>query len=175
VRSEYTRGGMAIVKVGQDKVPYYVHKAMLVQHSEYFDRAFKGDWKEAQEGVVTLEDIDCQTCMSFYNNRGFANLKPVDIFVHWLYTTKLPRKYSDWFPELEGWDDVGHLGFQWAMLKVRVFADRFLIPAFGQIVECTFIGYVVNETCPYYEVVTYAYEYLHPESPILRAMVDSHC
>lgn len=110
-----------------------------------------------------------------FNNRGFAYPKPVDIFVHWLYTTKLPRKYSDWFPEFEDWDCVGHLGFQWAMLKVRVFADRFLIPAFGRIVECTFIGYIVNETCPYYEVITYAYEHLHPESPILRAMVNSHC
>ena len=105
---------------------------------------------------------------------SFANLKPVNTFVHWLYTNRLPLKCSDWI-DCEYMNEVGHLGFQWAMLKVRVFAHRFVIPDFGQMVECAFIGYIVNETCPYYEIITYAYEHLRPESPILRAMVVSHC
>jgi hypothetical protein len=108
------------------------------------------------------------------HNCKLANLKPVNTFVHWLYTQKLPREYSEWI-EYEDWGDVSHLGFQRAMLKALEFADKFNIPAFRQIVECTFIGYIVYETCPYYEVITYAYEHLRPESPILRAIVDSHC
>jgi hypothetical protein len=107
-------------------------------------------------------------------NCGFTDLKSVNIFVNWLYTRKLPRKCSEWI-EYEDWDDIHHPGFERAILTVRVFADRYLIPEFGQIVECTFIGYMVNESCPYYETITYAYEHLCPESTILRAMVDSHC
>ena len=63
--SEYARGGMAIIKIGPEQVPYHVHKALIAQYSEYFDRAFKGDSKEAKEGIVTLEDITCHTCTSF--------------------------------------------------------------------------------------------------------------
>jgi hypothetical protein len=34
---------------------------------------------------------------------------------------------------------------------------------------------MVNESCPYYKTITYVYEHLRAESPILRAMVDSYC
>ena len=105
---------------------------------------------------------------------GFANLKSVNIFVDWLYTGKLPRKCSEWI-EYENWDDINQTDFERAILTLCVVADRYLIPEFGQIVECTFIGYMVNESCPYYETIIYAYEHLRPESPILRAIVDSHC
>ena len=167
---------MTIIKVGPDKVPYHIHKTLLAQHSEYFDRAFKGDSKEAKEGILTLGEIACHTCTSFQvtTSCGFANLKPVNVFVSWLYTRKLPRKCSEWI-EYEDWDEINHPGFERAILIVRVFADRYLIPAFGQIVECTFIGYMVNESCPYYETITYAHEHLCAENPILQAMVDSHC
>jgi hypothetical protein len=56
---------MAIIKIGLEQVPYHVYKALIAQHSEYFDQAFKGDSKEAKEGIVTLEDITCHKCTSF--------------------------------------------------------------------------------------------------------------
>ena len=51
-----------IVEIGRERVKYYVHGPLLAQHSEYFKGALNGSWKEAQEGVVSLEDVDCETC-----------------------------------------------------------------------------------------------------------------
>jgi len=31
-------------------------------HSEYFDKALKGEWREAREGVVVLEDVEPAVC-----------------------------------------------------------------------------------------------------------------
>lgn len=56
------RNSIVIIKIGPDSVPYHVHKSLLSHHSAYFDRAFKGNWREAEDGVVTLEDVDCSTC-----------------------------------------------------------------------------------------------------------------
>jgi hypothetical protein len=53
---------MAIVEVGATKTKYHIHRALLITHSEYFKKALSGPWKEAQEGIVTPEDIDCETC-----------------------------------------------------------------------------------------------------------------
>ena len=53
---------LAVIKVGADKTKYIVHRSLLMKHSEYFRKALTGSWKEAQEGVVTLEDVDCDAC-----------------------------------------------------------------------------------------------------------------
>jgi hypothetical protein len=167
---------MTTIKVNSEQVPYHIHKGLIAQHSEYFDRAFKDDSKEAKNGIVILEHITCHTCMSFkvVVTCGFANIKPVNIFVSWLYTRKLPRKCTEWI-EIQNLDDISHRGFERAMLRVRDFADHYLIPALGQIFECAFIGYMANESRPCYETISYAYENLCLKCPILQAMVDSHC
>jgi len=36
-----------------------------VHHSEYFRKALSGSWKEAEENVVTLKDVEPATC-TFY-------------------------------------------------------------------------------------------------------------
>lgn len=43
---------------------YYLHRALLTYHSESFRPALTGPWKEAEEGVVTLHDIETSTCRS---------------------------------------------------------------------------------------------------------------
>jgi multisubunit Na+/H+ antiporter MnhE subunit len=54
--------GTIIIEIGPDRKRYYVHRALLVHHSEYFAKALQGSWKEAQEGVITLEDIGTAEC-----------------------------------------------------------------------------------------------------------------
>jgi hypothetical protein len=44
--------------VGPTRLKYYVHKILLVHHSEYFRNALKWPWKEAKEGVIILEDVE---------------------------------------------------------------------------------------------------------------------
>ena len=48
---------MAIVKVGKEPIQqtFHVHKQLLSQASEYFDRAFNGNFKESA-GLLTLEN-----------------------------------------------------------------------------------------------------------------------
>ncbi|KAI4954278.1 hypothetical protein J4E91_001988 [Alternaria rosae] len=52
----------AIVEAGDTKTRSHVHRWLLVQNSEYFKKALSGRWKETQDGVVTLEDVECSTC-----------------------------------------------------------------------------------------------------------------
>lgn len=43
-------------------VRHPVYRGLLAQHSEYFKTALKGPWKEAEEGEVHLEDVQCAPC-----------------------------------------------------------------------------------------------------------------
>lgn len=62
-----------------------------------------------------------------------------------------------------------------ALVKGRVFADRSPVPKFGAIVERLIIDCLIEECSSLCEVVAYAYEHLLSNSPILKAMIDSHC
>ncbi|KAH7084946.1 hypothetical protein BKA63DRAFT_6393 [Paraphoma chrysanthemicola] len=89
--------GIVIVAVGKEGTPYHVHKALLIHHSDYFRKALSGPWKEAREGLVTLEDVEPST---------------FTIFCHWLYTQKFPENESEWeallsFDERLDWRDEG--------------------------------------------------------------------
>lgn len=56
--------GTVFLEAGPDRRRYDVHKALLVHHSGYFRNALKGPWKEAEEGVLTLEDVEPLAGMS---------------------------------------------------------------------------------------------------------------
>jgi hypothetical protein len=58
------RGGIATILAGPDCVKYEVHRAVLTQHSGYFKKALEGPWKEAEEGVIRLDDVEPETCRS---------------------------------------------------------------------------------------------------------------
>ena len=55
-------GGMVIVEIGQESTKYHMHRALLVHHSEYFRKALEGPWKEADEGVVRIDDVGIEEC-----------------------------------------------------------------------------------------------------------------
>lgn len=56
------RDGVVAVEVGPERVRHFVHKALLEEHSEYFKRALNGSWKEAEDRVVCLDNVDCGSC-----------------------------------------------------------------------------------------------------------------
>lgn len=58
------RDGFVAVEVGPERAKYYIHKGLLVEHSEYFQKALSGSWKEAEEKSVCLDDVECSTCKS---------------------------------------------------------------------------------------------------------------
>lgn len=55
-RSACAEGPITLI-IGPDHEKRYIHKALLVHHSEYFRKALSGPWKEAEEGIVRLEDV----------------------------------------------------------------------------------------------------------------------
>lgn len=58
------REAIILVEVGQEGLEYRVHKALLIHDSEYFRKALNGPWKEAEEGKVSLKDVETGTCKS---------------------------------------------------------------------------------------------------------------
>jgi len=46
-----------LVRVGEEKKDYALHKRLLVHHSEYFRGALSGNFRETSVGVILLNDI----------------------------------------------------------------------------------------------------------------------
>jgi hypothetical protein len=56
---------MVQVIVGADKKPYTFHKKLIRQHSEYFSRAFGPNFKEGEESILYLAEVDETSCLLF--------------------------------------------------------------------------------------------------------------
>lgn len=48
---------LVVVEIA-DGIKHRLYHALLVRHSEYFKTALKGPWKEAEEGVIRLLDVE---------------------------------------------------------------------------------------------------------------------
>ncbi|KAH7345949.1 hypothetical protein BKA66DRAFT_576754 [Pyrenochaeta sp. MPI-SDFR-AT-0127] len=150
---------LIVVEVGTTKTKYYVHRSLLIEHSEFFKKALSGQWKEAQEGVVTVDDVDCST---------------FDIFVNWMYTQRLPEDDDEWSNGLgRGPRMIGEPILM--RVKAMVLGDRILAPVFEREVRHGLIRELVDERGLCYEPIIYAFANLPSEHPILDLMVDVHC
>ncbi|KAF3039205.1 hypothetical protein E8E12_007965 [Didymella heteroderae] len=159
------RDGVVAVEVGPERVKHFVHKALLEEHSEYFQKALNGSWKEGEDKVVCLDDID------------------FGVFSDWLYTGKLPAMDEGWNEEEYRMDLDAKSNTQWhtatqvAMLKAYAFADRMLSPGLRKALEHEIIAYFVDdggrEVC--YRAAIHAFAHLPSASPVLQVMIDAHC
>ncbi|KAF2127077.1 hypothetical protein P153DRAFT_432919 [Dothidotthia symphoricarpi CBS 119687] len=158
--SAATRDEIVTIEIGPEHTKHLIHKALLIEHSEYFKKALNGPWKEAQNGAISLEDVDSGT---------------FDIFVDWLYSQKLPATNRDWAFGVDESDNtiVAHAR-QLARIKAYTFGDRFLCLEFAKAVRNSLVDHLVTQS-PYYDVVIHAFTNLPPENPILRLLVDCHC
>jgi hypothetical protein len=55
-------GFMATVVLEPQNTEYKVHKALLIDTSDYFKKALEGPWKEAEEQTVIVKDVESDTC-----------------------------------------------------------------------------------------------------------------
>ncbi|KAH4616360.1 hypothetical protein HBH55_208580 [Parastagonospora nodorum] len=155
--------GTIILEIGPDRLKYYVHKALLVHYSEYFRNALKGPWKEAEEGVVKLVDVQPAA---------------VNIFMHWLYIQDLPREH-----DFRAWEDIlareRQTNFEIAMIRAYAFADRFLIPTFRRAINKTIVEYFKCGdpalVCNIPDLATEAFSKIPADRPILQFLVDEYC
>ena len=138
-----------VIKVGEGdaQVEYHVHRAFLVHYSAYFRGALNGNFKEAIEGCVHLEDVEAGV---------------FEVFLEWLYTQKLPR-------------NMAHIQTAEAEIKVvklYTLADRLLVPD----LERTLIDVVFSDKpSPLYESIFFAFTHLPVGNPLLQLLVDKHC
>jgi hypothetical protein len=150
IPSSVTSAGTVIVEIGPDRTKHVVHKALLIQHFEYFQKALQGQRKEAREGIVVLEDIESTVCeYRVVSHRAFAVeilnseiVCIVNFFVHWLYTQSLPAPNDH-----VGWNSAcGNLTSDHGELKIKTYAiaDRFQAPVFHRAINKNFVDDVIR-------------------------------
>ncbi|KAL1597396.1 hypothetical protein SLS59_007426 [Nothophoma quercina] len=149
------RSGIVAVEVGPDRVKYYIHEALLVEHSEYFQKALNGPWMEAKG-------------------------KSFDVFVDWLYYGRLPPEYEGWLEEGpgEGVDYAWFVAMEQARIRVCALGDRLLSASFCRAAEHDFIDRLdiaAGSVTPYPQVIIFAFAHLPPTSLILQALIDVYC
>lgn len=194
MRSEMAAQGTSsfiTVKIGSDVKAYTVHKDILVHHSEYFEKALRNDWQEAQDRIVVLSDVDPVTFDLFLNwtqqhmlrlDVARASLEDVD------------DEYEDASPSMDldndggnatrtvsfahgSWDDFSPFDIDLLlMLQATGFADRFLMADFKEALQYHFVDHVVD--CPpaslRFIIYAYANHLVPKDSPIEDVLVDAH-
>ena len=170
------------MEVGPDRVKYYIHEALLVEHSEYFQKALNGPWMEAKEKAVCLDDVDCNTCEFEHSFAAALGLicVPVDVFVDWLYYGRLPPEDEGWLEEGpgEGVNYAWFVAMEQARIRACALGDRLLSASFCRAAEHDFVNYLRTATgswMPYHQVIIFAFAHLPPTSPVLQALIDIYC
>jgi hypothetical protein len=56
-----------LIKVGPEGRQFHVFKSLLIRYSDYFQAALRssGTFKEAEDGIITLPDVDVETFEAF--------------------------------------------------------------------------------------------------------------
>jgi hypothetical protein len=151
---------MVTVKIGPEHAMYRIHKALLVHHSNYFRKALRGSWKEAEEGQVVLDDLEPAA---------------FDVFVDWLYTKKIPETQQQWLT-LEPNEDFYDYNCRMNMLRLKAYvvADRL---GSQELLEMINNNYV-DDNCdspPWYKEINYAFSNIPSNRRILKLIVAAHC
>jgi hypothetical protein len=149
------------IEVGTERVKYQVSEAFLNHHSEYFKRALAGTWREASEHIVVLGS-DVEPCI-------------FNLFVEWLYTQTLPALPPDWRRVADPLHPFS-VSVKMLRLKLYVFADRFIVPLLREQLNRAIVN-DYDSDCPCleeYETITYVFNNLPPNDPILDLIVDRY-
>ncbi len=138
------------VKVGSEQQSFGLHKALLCQRSAYFKAALNGNFKEAEDGIVGLNDEDPHL---------------FQIFNQWLYTGALLFDSQDLDPDEKN-------SAQWsAMLNLYVFAEKRVIPRLQNDLIDTMWKFFLEDYFPAIEVIP-AWDQTAKSSPLHAFLVD---
>jgi hypothetical protein len=155
---------MITIDVGAEHAKYSVYAELISYYSGYFKGTLNGPWKEAEDRVIELPDIEPRV---------------FDIFIDWLYTQKLPKRSREWVTptaEIEAGSHNHSRVVERLMMEVYVFADRFLVPQLKVALFRFFANFCNNDAIPpYYEAIIYAFDNLPSTSPMLTLLVKLHC
>ncbi|KAF2127290.1 hypothetical protein P153DRAFT_387835 [Dothidotthia symphoricarpi CBS 119687] len=154
-----------LVGEGEAQQRFVVHEQPLIQHSRFFRAALTGDFKEAHDKIVELEEDDPQI---------------FEFFVHWLYFQRFPDhgRAADeglekaWISEGEH----GGLGKSGNLIHLYIFADKYHVKNLTtKVIDELFYHLEDPEiTLPYDEDIAYAFDHLNKESPLCRLLIDAY-
>lgn len=75
IQTRAADASFATIIIGKEEKKFVVHEHLLTHYSDFFRAALTGDFKEAEDKIVRLEEED-PTVFEF--------------FVHWLYYQRFP-------------------------------------------------------------------------------------
>ncbi|KAF2625448.1 hypothetical protein BU25DRAFT_423167 [Macroventuria anomochaeta] len=128
----------------------------LVYHSEYFRKAVQGSWKEAQEGVMRIDDVqpsECTylgrtACPKSYSRELLLTSFVVSVFAHWLYIQKVPgiQAHDTWDRILENKDHNLSVNMH-LNIKAYALGDRLLASYFRRAINDATTGITHEGNC----------------------------
>ncbi|KAG9666959.1 hypothetical protein KCU95_g18048, partial [Aureobasidium melanogenum] len=140
-------GAVVTIEVGPENKAFIIHEDLLFFYSDYFRTAFKGSFREANEGKLSLPEESTKT---FY------------IFNSFIYTGQLRDMDSVIGIELRAY----------TLCALWIFGDKYLAPAF----QNTVIDHLVERTekvqKPLDKLMTYIYEGTLVDAPLRKLVVD---
>jgi hypothetical protein len=162
-----------LIKVGPEGRQFHVFKSLLIRYSDYFQAALRssGTFKEAEDGIITLPDVDVET---------------FEAFTAFLYSKLLSEKdyrypggiFEDWVRHPYH-HDVGPENSM-RILRLYVFSNRFIVPELkakaGEMVRER-VGrlYVKSTLGPSVGEIIHAFENLPSGDQLLNQFIDMYC
>ena len=134
----------------------------MTHYSGYFKGTFRpgSTFKEAEDGVVVLDDVEPETFEDFVSFLYFKVFTP--------QTTALDEK-TWWDSRVDIKSDVSA---SLRSLRLSAFADRFIVHALKEymtVVVCT----IFTHCAPKLAEVTYAYDNLPSDSYVLEVLIEA--
>lgn len=167
---------MVTVKVGSEAEVFNLYRDLICKASPYFQGAFKGKFVEAQDLLITLDDVSVRT---------FAILQT------WMYFGRLilPSDSDAYLEPVDLADDVtacdvcglplteagSDCNWMEDILKLYILADKSNFPLFRRqiMIECQHLSEVLN-CFPPMPAVIHAYDNLPETSPFIKYMIQMY-
>ena len=135
-----------IVKIGPEGKEYILHTELLKHHSGYFRGALSGAFKETDDGVIPITDIETDA---------------FDTFVDWMY-----RGIASFEPSSSG----KHLANP---SSSYILADRLLVPGFKSALLDSYCDmFSTPRIRPACHIIVKLFGNLAEDDPLLRLCVD---
>jgi hypothetical protein len=142
-----------VIEVGAEKKKYTLHKEVLLHYSGYFRGALSGRFKETDNSIIALWDVDFDA---------------FDVFVDLIYDKRLPDcVYAPW-----------PLDAPIVSVKIRAYtlAERLIVPGLKHaLTDMIFQSYRSLKARPRSSVIIHLFANLPETDPMLQFMVDSFC
>ena len=147
--------------VGPKAKRFSVQLNLIIYFSPFFKAAFTGPFKEGQEKLVTLPDIEASI---------------FELFVNWLYRQRFPTHADS--PQLLALyhrDEDANFQFD-RLVRLYVFSDKYDVPKLKrQCLDMLFEYLIDEDQLPDLYHVVYAIKNLDDKDPLLGMIVDCFC